>query len=350
MKRFKKIMISALIICSLSSMLQASASKDFPAAFKQTTQTIKGKAVTYVTIDMNDSHVAAKVSTANSKMNQAASLKDMALSGKATASINGTYFAAYNGDMPLPDGTIVKNGKPLHITDMGCTVGFTADNQVYIDFVKTRVQGYINGKEHWISYRVNRPTPDPSATVIYTEEYVGNISLSPDLVGVVCQDGQVIKKVTGTVTVPKAGFILSMNVERSSKFNIGDSVTYKTTFAPTNNTSEDWANVTEAISAGPSLLINGKSTPLPKEEGFTESKILTQAAQRSFIGTNAKNQLIIGTTSANISQMKEIAKALGLVNAMCLDGGASSGLYYKNQYLTTPGRKINNCISFIYQK
>ena len=33
-------------------------------------------------------------------------------------------------------------------------------------------------------------------------------------------------------------------------------------------------------------------------------------------------------------------KNLGATDAMNFDGGASSGLYYKGKYITTPGRNI----------
>lgn len=320
------------------------------SSLKQTSTSIQGKKVNYIVIDMNDPKLQVKVSTAGNKINQATSLKAMSESAKATAGINGTYFAAYNGDMPLPDGTVVKNGQVLHITDIGCTIGFTPDNKVLIDFVQTRVQGYINGEEGWLSYRVNRPTPDPSATVIFTPEYVGNIPLSQGQVGVVCQHGKVIQKNDQASTVPQGGFILVMDANRANKFNIGDQVHYHTKFTPQNTSQEAWANVTEAISAGPSLLVNGKTTSAPSQEGFTEAKILTQTAQRSFIGTTADHKLIMGTSSANITDMKSIAKALGLVQATCLDGGASSGMYYQNAYIHAPGRNINNSLQFIYSK
>ena len=137
-----------------------------------------------------------------------------------------------------------------------------------------------------------------------------------------------------------------MREDRANSFNIGDAIRYEVTFEPSHTSEDEWNKVQNALSAGPSLLINGNSTPAPKEEGFTEAKILTQVASRSFIGTTADGKVIVGTTSASISELKEIAKALGLQNAMCLDGGASSGLYYNGTYQTSPGRKVNNSIVF----
>lgn len=316
------------------------------SGFKNTSKTVLGKSITMLTINMNDPKIKVKIATAGNKVIRAAGIKDIASGAKA--SINGTYFAAYNGDVPLPDGTLVSNGKILHITDIGSTIGFTSDNKVLIDFVTTRVQGYINGEEAWTSYRVNRHTPDSSATVIYTPEYEGNITLPSGWTAVVCIDGKVAKKVTQTRTVPNNGFILTMTQKRSQKFNVGDNVAYKVTYSPKNTSSNDWENVTYSLSAGPSLMIDGKITGNPSNESFTEAKILTQVARRSFIGTTKDNQLVIGTVSASVSELKNIVKEMGLVSAMCLDGGASSGLYYNGSYLSSPGRNVNNCINFYY--
>ena len=40
----------------------------------------------------------------------------------------------------------------------------------------------------------------------------------------------------------------------------------------------------------------------------------------------------------------EAARALGLYDAMNLDGGASSGLWCDGRYLVTPGREISNAL------
>lgn len=42
-------------------------------------------------------------------------------------------------------------------------------------------------------------------------------------------------------------------------------------------------------------------------------------------------------------------KKAGAYQAMNLDGGASSGLYYNGKYLTTPGRKISNALVVKFQ-
>lgn len=312
--------------------------------FNSGTKTVNGKRITYVTVNMNDPKVKVKTAIANNTVTQAQSLKTLTTGAKL--GVNGTYFAAYNGTVPLPDGTIVSNGKVLHITDIGSTMGFTTDNKVLMDFVQTRVQGYINGEESWLSYRVNRPTPDTSTTIIYTPEYGREIPLASGWSAIVCINGKVEKIVTEARKVPINGFILV--TRKPEVFRIGDSVSYKTTYETTHTSASDWEDVVYALSAGPSLRINGQKTGDPKNESFTEAKILTNVAQRTFIGVTNDNMLMIGTVSASVSQLKDIVGQLGLKSAMCLDGGASSGLYYNGEYLTIPGRNISNSINFFY--
>ena len=271
-------------------------------------------------------------------------------SNNAKVSINGGYFAAYNNETPYPDGIIIKDGMAQHLTDIGCTLGFTKDNQVLIDITTTRVKGYRNGEEAFLCYRVNRPSnADYSTTVMYTPMYGSKITLASTHTAVVVEKEKVTKKVTGSVSVPSNGIVLVMNHERAAKYKVGDRVTYELVITPKNTSVSDWWYVTEAMSAGPSLRINGVTTPNPVNEKFTEAKILTQVAQRTFIGVTADNQVMVGTATASVSQLKKIVVQLGLESAMCLDGGASSALYYYWRYLTGPGRLFNNSVSFTYQ-
>ncbi|MNN11689.1 hypothetical protein D3C81_1246560 [compost metagenome] len=104
------------------------------------------------------------------------------------------------------------------------------------------------------------------------------------------------------------------------------------------------------LQAGPRLLVNGKVSLDVKNEGFRDPKILTGGGARSALGITQDHKLILLTTGgATIPQLAEIMKQAGAYQAMNLDGGASSGLYYNGKYLTTPGRKISNAIVVKYQ-
>ncbi|MGG1617925.1 phosphodiester glycosidase family protein [Paenibacillus sp. NRS-1782] len=109
-------------------------------------------------------------------------------------------------------------------------------------------------------------------------------------------------------------------------------------------------NVEGALQAGPRLVTNGKISLNVKAEGFKDPKILTGGGARSALGITRDHKLILLTTGgATIPQLAQIMKQAGAYQAMNLDGGASSGLYYNGSYLTTPGRQISNAIIIKYQ-
>ena len=105
-----------------------------------------------------------------------------------------------------------------------------------------------------------------------------------------------------------------------------------------------------ALQAGPRLVVNGKVAVDVKTEGFKDPKILTGGGARSALGLTRDHKLILLTSGgATIPQLAEIMKQAGAYQAMNLDGGASSGLYYNGKYLTQPGRKISNALIVTYQ-
>lgn len=105
-----------------------------------------------------------------------------------------------------------------------------------------------------------------------------------------------------------------------------------------------------ALQAGPRLVVNGKVAVDVKAEGFKDPKILTGGGARSALGLTRDHKLILLTSGgATIPQLAEIMKQAGAYQAMNLDGGASSGLYYNGKYLTQPGRKISNALIVTYQ-
>lgn len=100
-----------------------------------------------------------------------------------------------------------------------------------------------------------------------------------------------------------------------------------------------------AVQAGPRLLADGKVSLNVKKEGFKDPKILTGGGARSALGITRDHKLILLTTGgATIPQLAEMMKQAGAYQAMNLDGGASSGLYYNGSYLTVPGRQISTAI------
>ena len=104
-------------------------------------------------------------------------------------------------------------------------------------------------------------------------------------------------------------------------------------------------SVDGALQAGPRLVQDGATALNPQREGFRDPKILTSSGARSALGLTTDHKLILLTTgAATINQLAAIMKSAGAWQAMNLDGGASSGLYYNGAYLTRPGRLLSNAL------
>lgn len=104
-----------------------------------------------------------------------------------------------------------------------------------------------------------------------------------------------------------------------------------------------------ALQVGPRLVVNGKVQLNVEAEGFRDPKILTGGGARSALGITSNHELLLVTSGgATIPQMAEIMKQAGAYQAMNLDGGASSGLYYNGSYLTKPGRELSNALLIKY--
>ncbi|WFD12266.1 phosphodiester glycosidase family protein [Tepidibacter hydrothermalis] len=346
---FMIVCISVMQVCAFSPYVS------YNQHFKSVNKTAK-----IVLIDMNNQTIKPKVARAHEKIASADSLKHMTDSKKTDSNrviggINGTYFSAYDGSN-LPYGTLIEDGKVVHVGNYGSVMGFTADNKMIIDNLNITIDGYINDEKQFYAWGLNHPRTEKDAIVVYTEEYGEAISAKTGK-AIMVENGVVkyIVENKDNLWASKNGLIIVFNEEvayLADRFKVGDIVSYKCNFESKNidQTIEgnvQWDDVTCAIGAGPSLIIDGKITANGAQEGFWESKINTSRAQRSFIGYTYENKLVMGTVSnANLKELAQICKEMNLKGAMCMDGGASSSLYYQGKYITAPGRNINNALVF----
>ncbi len=111
----------------------------------------------------------------------------------------------------------------------------------------------------------------------------------------------------------------------------------------------DWSGFDYVLSAGPRLVQNNVAYVEPAREGFRDRHMLSPNP-RIAIGMTRDNRLMIVITRKPIylSRMAGAMKALGIENAINLDGGSSIGVYYKGKILVNPQRQLTN-ILLIYQ-
>ena len=99
--------------------------------------------------------------------------------------------------------------------------------------------------------------------------------------------------------------------------------------------------IQEALSFGPTLVVNGKMTPMSGDGGWG-------IAPRTAIGRRQDGAIIllvidgrgVGSLGATLKETQEIMYQLGAVNAMNLDGGKSTTLYYDGEVRNTPSNSM----------
>ncbi len=315
--------------------------------------------VSYVTVDLNDTSIEIKPYVANNQIGTTDSLQGIANQGRAEgaevlAAINGTFFSAYDNN-PLPYGTIQREGEVVHIGNTGSTIGFTDTNQVKIENLFISISGTINEADTWYAWNINHPFDTKEAVTIFTPEY-GTETYTHAYTSIVVRSDKVASIVKGKASIPSDGYVIVTGVPTIiSKFKVGDIVKYSMGFSEISyrdknayggqSLTEQWRDVTSAVGAGPTLLQDDVITADGLAEGFFEDKILTNRGQRSFIGVTKENKLMMGVVpNVTVKELAEICKGLGLYQAMNLDGGASSGLIYKDQIVQPPGRLLSNAI------
>lgn len=122
--------------------------------------------------------------------------------------------------------------------------------------------------------------------------------------------------------------------------------TYEVKFVGTKKGDRcDWAGVECGLRAGPRLLSNGQYALNPKREGFRHPGLFG-ARTRVALGHTPHNKLLLVAvrTPVTFAKLASIMKALGATEAVALDGGTSSAMYYRGRIVCSPGRALTNII------
>lgn len=107
----------------------------------------------------------------------------------------------------------------------------------------------------------------------------------------------------------------------------------------------DLGGAESGVRTGPRLLANGEYALDPAREGFHHPGLFG-ARTRMVLGVTAHHKLLLAhvRTPITFSKLAGIMKVLGARDAICLDGGTSSAMYYRGQMIQRPGRMLTNII------
>ncbi len=107
----------------------------------------------------------------------------------------------------------------------------------------------------------------------------------------------------------------------------------------------DWSNYRLVMGAGPRLLQKGKVSLYPPGEGFRDKRVYASSI-RTAVGVTRHNKLLLVATAKPVTlrQLAKVMKRLGATDAIALDGGGSTALYYRREVLVLPKRKLTNLL------
>ena len=288
------------------------------------------------------------VALAGTRVGANALLLDIARMSGARCAINGTFFAAYPGETGEPYGTLVVNGRLVHLGAIGTRLDILADGRARMVRDRLEIRGSLDGSDvyphNWYAYNVNQtPSPGGSSVYIFTPERGPTLGFRAEL-AVVAQHGIVIRIAGGEdVAIPRDGFVVAMQRKEVEilgwKFHVGRRIDYRAV--------EDGAPFESRFSlgAGPRLVEWGSISVNPAAEGFRDPKIVSRRGTRSVVGLTAGLEVILAVIArATIAEAAGVIRELGAIEAMNLDDNASSGLVCNGRYLVQPGRQVANAL------
>ncbi len=106
-----------------------------------------------------------------------------------------------------------------------------------------------------------------------------------------------------------------------------------------------WGEYRLVLGAGPRLLKDGKVHLNPSAEGFRDRGVYGRSI-RTAVGITRHNRFLMVVVEKPVSlrTLAHIMQELGATDAIALDGGGSSSLFYRQQLVVAPKRHLTNLL------
>jgi exopolysaccharide biosynthesis protein len=311
-------------------------------------------------INLKGSDLEFQTALAKDSVGQVDSLENIALENEAVFAINGSYFSAYDDtEIKDPYGVLISKGRVVHNANDRAVIGFS-DQGVDIDRIDMQIKG-ANGeprwKYSWNGYWINHKLIEgyPSLTIFNDAR---NETDTPVGRNYIVEKGYITRIVDDqSVVIPDGGYVANLYgvlgedpSQVYDRFQIGYPFSYEEILIPENGDDAFWNSLDNAVGAGPALILDGAIDIDFEGEKFFEQKIRVNSAARSAIGYMPNGTVVVVTTNATIEDLAQLMYKLGCYEAMNLDGGASSGMWYEGAYIRKPGREISNALIIKYKE
>lgn len=315
-----------------------------------------------LSVNIKNPKVRVEASMVDKTVAARAAFSDIvAASNDAVAVITGNFM---NGDKEgnFPVGHVMVNGELLYIGSGYSSLGITSDGDARFGRPSIRVrmnpldQDYFN---KWTAIGLNLKENEQEAqySVLYTPAFGTEFEVTCSGSVTIVEKNIVKEYMTvqpeDHVLIPRNGYVLWLSDTYMQEFvwnfqhpTVGEPVELEYFLYYEDEEGFVLDNVTQIISGAPRLVQDGKGVS-QQEPQFSGDRFTDDySASRTAVGSTADGKLVfVSTNAATIPQLREFMLSLACVDAINLDGGASTGLYYAGKTYRTPGRLLATTVS-----
>jgi hypothetical protein len=255
----------------------------------------------------------------------------------------------FNMTSYIMSGSVQDQGTPVYYSGTYIsTIGIDADNTpFYVEGTARAVVRLDTGKELPVA-RINQSPAGPlsQSLSLYSNYFRGGLSVGAMEALVVLQEGKVVRLVCGGYFTPRtlaagqiALYARTPAVAAALRMSAGAELrSYVGTRDCTGSTF---------VQCGPVLVRGGK--PYIDYRTYKDISRTTKLGSRAFVGMDDQKHLYFIVTPAYVRlQFGDVSLALArlgiFTNVVTLDGGSSTTLYYKGQYIIKGTRALTNVL------
>lgn len=307
-----------------------------------------------LTVDPKNSAVTVKPAMVSDTLCGRAGIGDIVSAAGNPLAVITANFMTGDKEGNYPVGNLMIDGNLLFTGSGISSIGIKDDGSLVCGRVgiRARVVPEEGVFPLWNANAINAPEEEIAGNLsaLYTPASGESFSAGPGGTALTVSGGTVSSFRTvepgEEVAIPPDGYVLLMTDEFMKYTNQnyraaapGESVELEFFVNIEDGSFNSLDGVEHIISGGPRLVRNG-AIYTEIEPQFNGPRITTLPAERVCAGYTSDGRLILAASKGTIQAMRELMLQLGCVEAINLDGGASTALYYNGRTLVPPGRLL----------
>ena len=291
----------------------------------------------------NDSDWSVDIVLAKTAVGSGEDLKSMTTRSGALVGISGSDFQNLDNNKPKdPYGVLVSRGRILHTDSASCdALVFTADGTAEIASLSISGTLSVGGKDYTIDAVNHTPSQSVSAVTIFDQSRGNNVGFNYGT-NYIVQNG-VVKQIQTNINseIPQGGYVINVigkNDALAAALKVNTAVKYSLTLK-----GYELKNIQAAVKAEKILVKDSASALVASQLSQADNT----AVNRTAIGWNKDGDLIlVAGVRCDLTTLANIMIKAGAVQAVSLNGGASSGLFVDESYVAEPLCDISNALVF----